>query len=257
LAVLAGCVFLAVSLAEFAGCLLFVRNYYPLGMSRWYTVHYWSLSLEEHFYLGFPILLAWCRPARAVWLLPLLAVGVGTLRAAGPWLIELSEGRLPPGTFFWTRTHVRLDALLWGCWVAVLCHRYPVALRRLPGWLGPLLAAIVAASLWLPAAFTLRSLVIPWMLAATVLNPSAFLSRLLEWRTLRWVGRLSYSLYLWQQLFFVSERANLAPALTPWQAWPFNLLGLFALATLSYYLVERPLVIIGHRFARPPTFGPR
>jgi peptidoglycan/LPS O-acetylase OafA/YrhL len=96
---------------------------------------------------------------------------------------------------------------------------------------------------------------IPWMLAGTVLRPAGALGRALESAPLRWVGRLSYSLYLWQELFFVKRHANLASALTPLQSWPYNVVALLACAAASYYLLERPLTRLGHRLATPATPG--
>ena len=46
-----------------------------------------------------------------------------------------------------------------------------------------------------------------------------------------WIGRLSYSLYLWQQLFMFN---------TLTLPWYIKILGAFACAAGSYYLVERP-----------------
>lgn len=67
---------------------------------------------------------------------------------------------------------------------------------------------------------------------------SAFFRNLLESAPLRWMGRISYGLYLWQQLFLVPQAGAFLPrvALT------------FAAAAASYYLMERPLL----RYAREP-----
>ena len=67
--------------------------------------------------------------------------------------------------------------------------------------------------------------------------------RLLEVRPLVWVGRMRYSLYLWQQPFTQphGERS--------WQTFPVNLVGVLVLASLSYYLVEQPLLRLRDRRA--------
>jgi peptidoglycan/LPS O-acetylase OafA/YrhL len=80
---------------------------------------------------------------------------------------------------------------------------------------------------------------------STLIEPNALIGRFLEVSILRWIGRLSYSLYIWQQLFLgfgVVYR-------------PFGFLSSPQLATvsavlmacLSYYLLELPLMRLGHR----------
>jgi peptidoglycan/LPS O-acetylase OafA/YrhL len=65
---------------------------------------------------------------------------------------------------------------------------------------------------------------------------------------MRWVGRISYSLYLWQQMFFLPDEANMPRLLSnnPW-LW-LAVTMVFALG--SYYLVETPFIGIGHRMAK-------
>ena len=56
--------------------------------------------------------------------------------------------------------------------------------------------------------------------------------RFLNFAPIVWLGKISYSLYLWQQLFTFSHHS------TPF----YSLLFALALACLSYYLVERPML---------------
>jgi peptidoglycan/LPS O-acetylase OafA/YrhL len=86
------------------------------------------------------------------------------------------------------------------------------------------------------------------------LNPDQILGRILEWNWLRWIGRLSYSLYLWQQLFLVPYN-NRVSSLGRLQDWPFNLLAALICAVASYYLVERFFIKLGHKLARPVSEG--
>jgi hypothetical protein len=54
--------------ADLPSCLLFYRNYMPLGTDErggFYTAHFWTLAMEEHFYLIWPMLLLVVKPRRA------------------------------------------------------------------------------------------------------------------------------------------------------------------------------------------------
>ena len=74
---------------------------------------------------------------------------------------------------------------------------------------------------------------------------------MLEWPAARWLGRLSYSLYLWQQFFLVGEVRALVPGLGQLQALPVNIGLTFVVASASYYFIERPAIRTGHRMAHP------
>jgi peptidoglycan/LPS O-acetylase OafA/YrhL len=109
---------------------------------------------------------------------------------------------------------------------------------------GLLLALIGLIALSPPLQTGCESFLVPVILIGTVLNPGLLLSRILEASPLRWIGKISYSLYLWQQLFLGS--VNHPPPLGWLQEFPLNLVAVFACACASYYLLERPLVAIGH-----------
>jgi peptidoglycan/LPS O-acetylase OafA/YrhL len=248
---------LSISVAEVAGCLGFIRNYYPGGPSQWYTSHFWSLSLEEQFYLFFPLMLGWSGQRTARWLVPMLAVGSALARELGPWCNTGLGLGLPPGAFFYTRTHVRLDAIMWGCWVALLRHDHPRLLSKFPRWAGLASAVLLLSTAWLPGdGFWLRAALTPWMLATTAASSRDWLSAVLEWSPLRWLGRISFSLYVWQQLFFVEvvSRREASPTwLALLQSPPLHLLALVLVATSSFYFIERPLTRLGQRLARRDT----
>lgn len=235
---------------EWSSSLLFYRNYVTPSNGGTYTSHFWSLAIEEHFYLLWPGLLVLLGSRRARWVVVLLALAVGAWRALEyrhQWLASIF-----PGVGFSQRTDIRIDALLWGCWVALLSV-VPRYRARLANWLSPakwlavvglfvtcLLGRLPLAPVWL-------ALLLPFVLLGTVLHPAAPVGRLLEIRLLRWIGRMSYSLYIWQQLFLIAkDRFHYFP-LGPLQRLPFNYLVVFVCAALSYYLIERPFIGIGHR----------
>ena len=97
-----------------------------------------------------------------------------------------------------------------------------------------------------------ESALLAMLVAGTVLHPAGIVGRILENPAMKWVGRLSYSLYLWQQLFLVPGARW---PLSILQRTPWNLIPVFVLAAASYELVERPMIRRGHRLAPPPTPG--
>ena len=77
--------------------------------------------------------------------------------------------------------------------------------------------------------------------------PDDRLGRILNSKALMFVGGLSYSIYVWQQLFL--------PPIPPGSSFPLNLLAALATALCSYYLIERPCLNLKKRFTRT-MFGP-
>jgi peptidoglycan/LPS O-acetylase OafA/YrhL len=234
---------------------VFVRNYQSLtvGDGGWYTSHFWSLCIEEHFYLLFPALLLWSG-RRAGWAVVGAAVVVIVWRgfALRYHLMPHYAGH----AWAYRLTDLRLDALLWGCAAALIYAKWrPVGAWW--AWLAvPLVPLAVVAYQRLPDGlrFTCVPLIVSPLVLVTVANPDRWLTKLLELGPVRWVGRLSYSLYLYQQLFLTLDAEPVDhPPLGAWQMWPLNIVSVFAAATASYYLIERPAVALGRRWASRPA----
>ena len=249
----------AVSGSELVSSLLFVRNYHPLTESAgWYTGHLWSLAVEEHFYLIWPGLLAMWGIERARWGVAALSLAIGAWRVLE---FRLQIGvELIADLGFYARTDVRLDALLWGCWFALIASRPAVRARLVRGLSGPswtisLILLLACIALEPPLAMVWQSLLIPLLVVGTVVRPQGWVARFLETVPMRWIGRLSYSLYLWQQVFLVSAAVERPLPFGVIQSLPFNVGMVFAVAAVSYYLVERPMIKVGHRLAAPVTAG--
>jgi peptidoglycan/LPS O-acetylase OafA/YrhL len=248
---------LVVKRGEFLSCALFLRNYYaPIETHGWYTGHFWSLAVEEHFYLFWPLLLVACGPRRARPAAVMLALIVPAWRLLGQRL-----GLTPLGDQGGQRTDFRLDSLFWGCWAALLLD-VPDYRARITRWLNPwvwlaVVAALVGLARYEPFLDKhWQSLLLPWLLVGTVLHPTWSVSRLLEAGPVRWVGRLSYSLYVWQQLWLLgSWRVSRPFPLGAFQELPLSLVVTFACAVVSYYLVERPLTRLGARLSQAPGRG--
>ena len=243
--------------SEIVGSFLFARNYIA---GSWYTGHFWSLSIEEHFYAFVPILIVLLRPKA------LLIVSIAIILACiGVRAFELAHAAwFQPFPQF--RTENRVDSLLWGSVLAQLCRRadWSAALRRmLTPWLTLGLAVLVVALLSGIEAQsfrrTLTSMVLPILIASTVLRPATTLGKLLELDAVRYLGRLSYSLYVWQMMFLVPMSRPLGLI----QSFPLALILAFIMAYLSYRFVEQPCIRIGRgmssrrRAAAPPPLLPQ
>jgi peptidoglycan/LPS O-acetylase OafA/YrhL len=260
LALLAMGAIVVVTPLEWWSCVLFSRNYLPPAWihSGWggYTIHYWSLAVEEHFYLLWPAMLAFSGRVRARYLASALAIMVAVWRwwdFHHHWL-----NRYLPDLLFPSRTDVRLDGLFLGCLAALVLvePRWRGSLERRVNVivLGALAVGYVLFQL-IPRKHTYstwESMLLAALVAGTVLRPVGIAGRVLENPAMKWVGRLSYSLYLWQQLFLVPGATYPFSLL---QRFPLNLGMVFLMAALSYELVERPMIRLGHRLAPPPTPG--
>jgi peptidoglycan/LPS O-acetylase OafA/YrhL len=97
-----------------------------------------------------------------------------------------------------------------------------------------------------------ESAILPLIVAGTVYGPVTYITVILESTVLKWIGRLSYSLYLWQQLFSVPEIASKFSIL---QRPPLSIAMIFLCAWLSYRFIERPFIRWGHHLAPPLTEG--
>jgi len=254
---------IVVSQSEWWSSLFFFRNYLPAAWipQGWggYTIHYWSLAVEEHFYLLWPAALVFLGKGRARWFALGLAITVAAWRA---WDFHYHWfDRLVPGLLFGSRTDVRLDALLLGCLAALILEEDSIRSkfsRSFEPWIWAVCAgAYVAIQVvyFLQRARTysiFESTLLPLLVVGTVYRPHTWVGWLLETPPLKWIGRLSYSLYLWQQLFSVPQEGSWIALL---QRFPVNIALIVLCAWTSYRFVERPFIRWGHRLAPPPTEG--
>jgi peptidoglycan/LPS O-acetylase OafA/YrhL len=231
---------------EIISSLLFFRNY-VFHDGSWYTVHFWSLAVEEHFYFFVPIVLSafsWKSSLR-------FAIAIVVCCAVARYLEYASMAANVQVDF---RTEARIDAIMYGAIGALLIHTYRSLFEeRLTGTVALVIvgAALISCVVFpaMPVRRTVIAAAMPFLIIFTVLRPRSILGRILELAPMQWIGRMSYSLYIWQMLFLVSG----ARALPFLQSFPvaFGCIPICALA--SYYLIERPMIKIGHSIAAPPA----
>ncbi|MHB8219192.1 MAG: acyltransferase family protein [Acidimicrobiales bacterium] len=229
--------------------------------------HTWSLAIEEQFYLVWPlVLLLIVTVARRSWRRVGMAVAVvGTLGSAALMAVLFHNGASPTRLYFGTDTHM-FDVLL-GAAIAMAVAARPqpgTRARRLLHVASPV-AAVVLGVFWVTAG-TSTGLPRNWMfdggfllcalLAGVVVADvrqlhSGPLGRLLSVRPLRWIGTISYGVYLWHWPIIVYLNEQRTGLGQPWLDVVRVGLTLLA-ATASYYLVERPLR--RRRFSGWPRF---
>jgi peptidoglycan/LPS O-acetylase OafA/YrhL len=217
----------------------------------WVVGHLWTLAVEEQFYLLWPaaiVALGW-RRAKAI---AFAAVICAPLLRIGIWYM------LPECRGIITKAFPTIcDTIATGCLLA--CFRESAwrldVYRRFLGsrWflLVPLaiLASNALASHTRPdflVGQSVRNIGIALCIDWCLRNSSGRIGRFLMLRPLVWVGALSYSLYLWQQLFLNRNSDAI------WCAFPLNILLAFLCACLSYYLVERPCLRARSRWFSSP-----
>lgn len=221
--------------------------------------HYWSLSVEEQFYVVWPLLLALVAWGVRRWgwrIRPAMAFALGAVAVPSFVWCVIETGSNQPFAFF--DTGARMWELSLGGLIAVGAPWW----RRIPRWATGLAAAagvglvvLTAATMhadarW-PGSLALAPtvgtalIIIAGSAARTVLAPT---SR--WWRPLVWVGGLSYSLYLWHWPMLVAVREIWGPVSVP--------LGLavvalsFFPAWLTHRYIENPI-----RFSKRLAASPR
>lgn len=219
-------------------------GYFDAGIATNPTMHFWSLSIEEQFYIGIACIFALAALARS-YAAPLAVLAVLVVTVASFAASVLADSASSGPNFFLTQLRV------WELGVGILAAVGEGRVRQLVGrGAGAVALSMLVVLLALPF-LPLSSL--PWPGVATlapILATALFLTtageggwaeRILGNRPVQWIGRRSYSLYLWH--------------------WPVAVLSRFA------FEEELPVVVLvvltaivselAYRFVENPIrFGP-
>ncbi len=225
----------------------YTSNYHPTR--SWNVGHTWSLSVEEQFYLLWPALVLLLGGRRAVWVAALFVLAAPLIRL-GLWELTVSARDGVGHRFETIADSIAVGAVLSGArpWL----HRQPPYRRVLVSpWLvlAPVVVVLSGALGQHPrvdffVGFTLRNVLVALCIDRWVTYPTGRVGRVLNSRPFVFVGLISYSIYLWQQLF-VNRYATSLPT-----SFPLNIVLAIVAALASYYLVERPSLRLRQRIER-------
>jgi peptidoglycan/LPS O-acetylase OafA/YrhL len=248
--------------ADAASVLFYVHNfrildigYQHLTWFQWMISHCWSLSVEEQFYLVWPwLLLGAVRfQMHRTFVLAMIITGI-----AWPAITRfLLIGHYAGGELYF-RTDFRVDCLMWGALVAWLTvHGLMPDKRFRPLVIAGGLAGL-AFLLWISTTkmgnwhilygYTLLGLSTASVIAALTWVRFAPLDLFFSMSWLRWVGKISYGLYLAHVPVFLLMGGKVD---TPWNAWHHTLTAsavTIAVAATSFYLIEIRFLRLKTRF---------
>jgi peptidoglycan/LPS O-acetylase OafA/YrhL len=201
----------------------------------WFLGHLWSLSVEEQFYFLWPgVLKKWHRHRVGILVGVVLFAPVYRVACHFLGLHGRADETFPAVA----------DILAMGCLLAIFAARLPKV--RTSSALAMIVPVVLVPIYWGAMRFHITAvlLLVLWpvmhfSIAGLLLHVVERPYWILNVRPVVWLGKISYSLYLWQQLFAYGDRHR---------PWYFVLIAV-GLASASYYLVEQPMLRLRERRA--------
>jgi len=228
----------------------------------WVFMHFWTLSVEEIFYLFWPLFLLLAPKRWRVGLVVCSLACLPAIRVAGSYTAMQSQ-------FTSKGLVLSVDYLLMGCLFALFFRGLSSKSVEWPGWSLSAVkwtAFVLFLAVWfvlqhggmlglsgefvrvarLGPGTTLMAFAITLLIVATALTPDSLLTRLLSIRPLVGLGVISYGAYVWHQLFInpFAEKPLI------WQKFPLNICIAVCVGWLSYALYEKRFLKYKERFLR-------
>lgn len=241
--------------------LLFINNWWQIFSNVSYfnalgdpspLTHFWSLAIEEQFYLVWPVLLllVFKRNVKGKTIRRAILV----LALASAILMAVLYNPTADVSRIYYGTDTRAFALLLGAWLAFIP---PVLMRKLPistkSWQSDLLGVLALCALVVMTVVTngysaaqyrwqmFVSALLAVVLIASAIQQDSKFGRALSCAPLVWLGKRSYSLYLWHYplLLLMNPVADINQK--PWWMYVVQLLVVLCTAELCYRYIETPL----------------
>ncbi|BFT74360.1 acyltransferase family protein [Paenibacillus sp. P36] len=218
----------------------------PLG-------HLWSLAIEEQFYLLWPLIIIglsrFFSPTRGKFVLLTLA---GAILSYLAMVILYEPGTDPSRVYYGTDT--RAFGLLIGAALAFICPSRKLLdpnSRKNRSWINVtgIIGLLVIIYMFLQTGeydqslytggMLVLSIAVSFVIAAAA-SPSSFVSKILGWKPLRWIGVRSYSIYLWHYPVIVLTSSTSPNTDVSYFLQMIQLILSIGFAALSYTFIENP-----------------
>jgi peptidoglycan/LPS O-acetylase OafA/YrhL len=242
---------LHLSSCQYLTAITYTKNY---ACGAWVDGHLWSLSVEEQFYLLWPL---------ALLLLPLRGIfTMGAILVALAAPSRAIEYHLGARNFVWLTSNA--DALMIGSMCAVLFMTHRNDFDRVLAWHPRAMRAVAVGLMFVPGALshrllfakftvmfggTLEALCAAYLILSLVARRDGLAFRLLNLRAVAFIGVLSYSLYIWQEPFF-APLGTYGSAGDWILSFPLNLVLVTAASLLSFVIIEMPFAVLRRRLRR-------
>jgi peptidoglycan/LPS O-acetylase OafA/YrhL len=231
----------SVSAGAFLSALTYTWNFNN-HRDLWIFGHLWSLSLEEQFYLIWPTCLVYLS-RRVLLQAALISLCLAPVARILMFLLVPTLQKSLHLTLFLLPDHFLMGCLMAlasrgnayeGVFRAVVRPQYATLGTLYLFIAGPILNHHYRAFRPL-IGYSCEAVCIGLVLAYVVSRPASWPGKFLNLRIVRHVGVISYSLYLWQQMFTGPETARGG-------GFPINLVLILGCAELSYWMIERPSI---------------
>ncbi|MBS1532892.1 MAG: acyltransferase [Bacteroidetes bacterium] len=223
----------------------FFRNYkngVPVG-------HYWSLATEEQFYIFFPAIL---KKNYVTFLFCILTIII--LVPIFIYVQYYVPSLNKPALLFTTHYLLKFNSIACGCFFSVLVFKgyfNKVGAIKYRFAINLLIILFIffldfktnfdISHIWTNS---IASLLIGFFISINIYESNDVIYKLLNSKIAFKIGVLSYSIYIWQQIFTY-------PVLpSPLSSFPYNLLFLAIVSYLSYHFYERYFINLKNRFQR-------